>query len=135
MRYIFACANCGEVVKNMSFTEYEKFNNKCDCGFKLKRTYTSPSLTNVSTSGDVNAFREKLVEGINEQELDRFLSTDKGEKMAKAYVNLKKKEGDLVKERSAGIFDDIEADGRWAKSFAIDDETGKLYNPKEHGKS
>ena len=135
MKYLFACANCGEIEKEMNYSDLAKFNHKCECGWKLKRTYVAPALNDASTGGDVNAFRERLIEGVDEKELDSFLATDKGERMAEAYFNLKTAEGKLVKERSNDVFDDIEADGRWARTYAVDDVTGKTYNPKDDGRA
>ncbi len=120
----------------MSAESYSGFGFKCECGEKLERIYTPVnSFVDGVSGGDGSTLRERLLEGMSDGELDTYLSTDTGLKAAQKYINIKKREGDLASERSNGLFDDVEPDGRWATTFAINDETETFYNPKHHGRA
>lgn len=73
---------------------------------------------------DTEDLEGKLAKGMKDDEIDKLVETESGEKLVDRYINKKYKEGKHVERMSGGVFNRKLPDGRWSRTTQFDPHTG-----------
>ena len=74
---------------------------------------------------DTEDLEGRLARGMKDDEIEKLVETESGEKLVDKYINKKFNEGKHVERMSGGVFNRKLPNGNWSKAIQFDPHTGQ----------